>query len=89
MITDESNNFINAGAGCGKTETVIAKIAYLVSEKKVWPERILALAFNKSAKEEIAKRLMKEGIEGVDVHTFHSFGNQITHHMHIISLSFF
>jgi len=81
VITDESNNFINAGAGCGKTETIIAKIAYLVSKKNVLPGRILALAFNKSAEEELKKRLSNKGIEGVDVHTFHSFGFQIIKEM--------
>ena len=77
VVVDEINNFINAGAGCGKTETLIAKIVYLVIKKELQPERILALAYNDSAAKEINKRLGKKNIEGVHIHTFHSFGYQI------------
>ena len=33
IIVDEDNNYINAGAGCGKTQTIISKIVFLVRRK--------------------------------------------------------
>ncbi|MFZ1619504.1 MAG: UvrD-helicase domain-containing protein, partial [Microgenomates group bacterium] len=36
---------IIAGAGTGKTTTIIEKIAFLIEKKKVKPENILGLTF--------------------------------------------
>ena len=41
------------------------------------PERILALAFNKKARDEMQDRLERRGVRGVEVRTFHSFGYEI------------
>tara|TARA_Y100001958_G_C21248267_1_gene580776 strand:+ start:5758 stop:8250 length:2493 start_codon:yes stop_codon:yes gene_type:complete len=77
VITDEHNNYVNAGAGCGKTETIIAKIAFLVQKKKVDPEKILVLVFNDLASKVVIERLKKINITEVNIKTFHSYGNQI------------
>jgi DNA helicase-2/ATP-dependent DNA helicase PcrA len=71
----DSPLLILAGAGSGKTRVITYKIAYMVKELKVNPERILAVTFtNKAARE------MKERVESligqkapVFVSTFHSF----------------
>jgi len=59
VITDDKHNLVVAGAGSGKTEVLITRIAYLVKRKsdKIKPEKILALAFQNKAAEEIQKRL--------------------------------
>lgn len=76
IIIDDRHNLVVAGAGSGKTEVLITKIAYLV-ERKIEPDRILALAFNEKAVSDIKNRLNKRfGIE-VKVKTFHSFGNEV------------
>src|SRR4030067_3156916 len=79
IITDDKHNLVVAGAGTGKTEVLITRIAYLVERKqeKIAPERILALAFQNKAGKEIEERLRKKfGIE-VKIKTFHSFGNEV------------
>ncbi|MDD1417596.1 RecQ family ATP-dependent DNA helicase [Dolichospermum sp. ST_sed1] len=46
-----------AGPGSGKTRTIVRRIAYLVKVKRVDPNRILVLAYNRNAVRELRKRL--------------------------------
>ncbi|MCK5695523.1 MAG: UvrD-helicase domain-containing protein, partial [Desulfobacula sp.] len=68
---------IQAGPGTGKTRTLTAKIAYLVSKKDVDPGSILALTFtNKAAKQleqRIDKYMPQKTKAAVLAATFHSF----------------
>ncbi|MDR1917331.1 MAG: UvrD-helicase domain-containing protein, partial [Synergistaceae bacterium] len=66
-----------AGAGSGKTRVLASKIAYLIAEKRVPPNRILALTFtNKAASEmlERVKHMVGDDLHGMQVSTFHSWG---------------
>jgi DNA helicase II / ATP-dependent DNA helicase PcrA len=65
-----------APAGSGKTKTLVNRILNLLNQG-VAPERILALAFNKKARDEMQDRLERRGVEGVEVRTFHSFGYEV------------
>jgi uncharacterized protein (TIGR00375 family) len=71
---------IIAGPGTGKTRTLTHRIAYLIIEKKVSPEHILAVTFTNKAAQEMRARLL--AIMG-DIHplplvgTFHSVCFQI------------
>lgn len=71
---------ILAGAGTGKTQTMISRLVYLISEVGISPESILSLTFtNKAAasmKERAIKMLNDVGFVGSlpILSTFHSFG---------------
>lgn len=76
VITDEDNSLVIAGAGCGKTRTVLGKINYLI-HKGVDPKKILVLSYTKKTVEDLNEKL---GIlnTGVKARTFHSLGCEIT-----------
>lgn len=77
-VVDEDNVLVLAGAGTGKTSTMMAKAAYLVRSGLAKPDEILMLAFAKKAREELEERVHEiEGLEGVRVETFHSLGSRI------------
>ena len=65
-----------AGAGSGKTRAITYRIVYLIQEKQVAPESILAITFtNKAAKEMLERVYAKLGSYETYpwVSTFHSF----------------
>ncbi|MFN8370143.1 MAG: 3'-5' exonuclease [Bacteriovoracaceae bacterium] len=67
---------ILAGAGSGKTRTLVAKLAYLIDQKKLSPYQILALTFSNKASKEMRDRVadtlqVHPGI--LQITTFHSF----------------
>jgi DNA helicase-2/ATP-dependent DNA helicase PcrA len=66
---------IFAGAGSGKTRVLTHRIAYLLNEKKIFPDRILAVTFTNRAAGEMKSRLERMiGATARDlwVGTFHS-----------------
>ena len=65
-----------APAGSGKTKTLVNRILNLLN-KDVSGEKILALAFNKKARDEMQERLERKGIRDIEVRTFHSLGYEI------------
>ncbi len=65
-----------APAGSGKTKTLINRILYLLNQG-IPAEKILALAFNKKACDEMQERLDRKNVYGVEVRTFHSLGYEI------------
>lgn len=66
-----------AGAGSGKTRTLIYRVAYLI-EHGIGPESILLLTFTKKAAQEMLRRaamLLDERCQRIKGGTFHAFAN--------------
>ena len=69
-----------AGAGTGKTFTMVRKIEHLIDEEDVSPDRILALTFTNNAANSMREKLnAKLGTAGydIDAYTYHSICNEI------------
>jgi DNA helicase IV len=77
VLTDEDHNLIIAGAGSGKTTTIVAKVKYLVQVQKVKPEEILLIAFTNEAVSNMRTRIASENIENIEVKNFHKLGKDI------------
>ena len=77
IVKKETYNLVLASAGSGKTRTLTARVAYTV-KRGANQHDILALAYTKSAEEEMRNRLKEEyGIGDANVRTFHSLGREI------------
>lgn len=69
-----------AGAGSGKTRVITQKIAHLMGECGIAPEKITAITFtNKAAREmkERAAKLAVGRVDGLVISTFHALGVRI------------
>ena len=64
-----------AGPGTGKTATLVGRVAYLVGERQIPPEKVLALTFSNRAAGEMRERLGASGLPGerMPVMTVHAF----------------
>ena len=77
-IVDEDHNLVLAGAGTGKTSTMIGRAGFLLASKQAKPKDILMLAYAKKAAEEMQERLESRlSGAGVVASTFHKLGKDI------------
>ena len=80
VINYDGPMLILAGAGSGKTKVLTTKVAYLVEEKNVSPDNILAITFTNKAAKEMKERIYKivgSNAFRIQISTFHSFGLKI------------
>ncbi len=77
ILKDEDYNLIIAGAGSGKTTTMMAKIKYLIDIKEIREDEILAISFAKKNTEELKEKLLKYFNIDINVTTFHKLGLDI------------
>ena len=82
IVHDEDNALVIAGAGTGKTSTVVGKVGYILKKGWAAPEEILLLAFTNKAAEEMRARIHKKLGVDVPVRTFHALGLEIMAQAH-------
>lgn len=77
VLHDEDHSLVIAGAGTGKTSTIVAKVEYIIQRKLATPDEVLVLAFTAKAAEELKERLSGRDSQDCDIRTFHSLGYMI------------
>lgn len=75
VLSEEDSTLVLAGAGSGKSLTILGRILYLV-KGGVNPSDILCISFTNMACDSLRKSLFRCGI-GMDVYTFHKLGLNI------------
>jgi DNA helicase II / ATP-dependent DNA helicase PcrA len=74
--TTEGPVMILAGAGSGKTRTLVSRISYLIEELQISPFKVLALTFSNKAAREMRERIslmVQDDIGALQMTTFHAF----------------
>ncbi|WP_298347918.1 UvrD-helicase domain-containing protein [uncultured Dokdonia sp.] len=74
IIRDEDNSLVIAGAGCGKTTTIMGKVKYLTERLNVLPNEILLISFTKKSANDLVSKL---NFKGINASTFHKLGLDI------------
>jgi len=77
IIIDEAHNLIVAGAGTGKTSTIIGKAGYILQKGLAEPEELFLLSFARKPQEEMVERVHERLSVDLNVRTFHSLGLEI------------
>lgn len=76
VLNTDGPVMILAGAGSGKTRTLVARIQYLLEDKNISPFQILAVTFSNKAAREMRERLGATtdiNVGALQVTTFHAF----------------
>lgn len=77
IVRKNRNQLIIAGAGSGKTTTIVGKVKYLLLTGQCKPEDILLLSFTNASASEMKERVKYETNIDLDVMTFHKLGLEI------------
>ena len=78
IVRDNSKYLlVVAGAGSGKTQTILGKIGYLIQEKNIASSEILCISFTKKASLSLSQKIKREFDVEVPVYTFHKLAISI------------
>ncbi len=82
-LVNNKNTIIIAGAGSGKSLTMVGKIKYLVKNKNIDLKDILCITFTNNAALSLEKKIKKELNLDNKVYTFHKISLEILKNNHI------
>ena len=75
IVLDESQSLlVVAGAGSGKSLTIVGKVKYLIESKRIAPNEILCISFTNDSTRSLKDKLCEYD---VDIFTFHKLGLKI------------
>ena len=78
IVLDESKYLlVVAGAGSGKTFTILGKINYLIKYKKILPKEILCVSFTRESANSLKLKIQREFGIDMSVYTFHKLSLEI------------
>ncbi len=77
IIKPAHSHLVIAGAGTGKTTTIVGKVKYLLNSGKCDPKDILVLSFTNASAAEMRERINKETGKAIEASTFHKLGLNI------------
>lgn len=76
-MDDSDYLLVIAGAGSGKTLTILGKINYLINYKNVLPSEILCISFTKASADNLKNKIIANFNLNIEVYTFHKLGLNI------------
>lgn len=77
VLSNEPATLVVAGAGSGKSLTIIGKIVYLVQECKINPNDILCISFTNDATINLKNNIKKNYDFDINIYTFHKLSLEI------------
>lgn len=77
VVENPKNSIIVAGAGSGKTLTIIGKLKYIEDLKLYKPQEVLLLTFTNAAVQNLKKQIANNCQEEYDTYTFHKLALNI------------
>ena len=77
VIDENKHTLVVAGAGSGKTLTILGKISYLVNIKNIKEQEILCISFTRAASDSLKNKIKKNLNLNVNVYTFHKLALEI------------
>ncbi len=76
VVSESKNILVVAGAGCGKSTTIVSKINYLINNKDILPSQILCVSFTNESCNSLKEKLSINNYD-VEVLTFHKLSLKI------------
>ncbi len=77
IVKEAHSHLVLAGAGTGKTTTIVGKIKYLIKSGQCNPQDILVLSFTNVSAAEMSQRIDRETGCHINAVTFHKLGINI------------
>ena len=77
VTSNKKHLLVSAGAGSGKTLTIIGKIRYLIEIKNLKEEEIVCISFTNEATNNLKNKLKENYNYNIPCYTFHKLGLEV------------